>query len=73
MGLGIALTRSTALPPAPAFCLLSAGYLLSSFREVKVVELPTLNRSRFRVAVNRFLETGKSTPLPAPVQPWQSF
>lgn len=34
------------LPLGPTFCLLSAGYLYSSRREVDSVELPYLNRAR---------------------------
>ncbi|KAL5703969.1 Protein root UVB sensitive 6 [Ranunculus cassubicifolius] len=40
------------------FTLLSCGYVLSSYNEVKSVVLRTLNRARFTCAVESFLETG---------------
>ncbi|KAI3956024.1 hypothetical protein MKW92_018933 [Papaver armeniacum] len=40
------------------FSLLSCGYVLSSYQEVKSVVLRTLNRTRFSVAVESFLKTG---------------
>ncbi|KAK4402034.1 protein root UVB sensitive 6 [Sesamum angolense] len=40
------------------FALLSCGYVMSSYREVKSVVLHTLNRARFTVAAESFLKTG---------------
>ncbi|KAL2339324.1 hypothetical protein Fmac_013770 [Flemingia macrophylla] len=45
------------------FSLLSCGYLLSSYREVKSVVLHTLNSARFSVAVESFLKTGRVPTL----------
>lgn len=45
------------------FGLLSCGYLLSSYQEVKSVVLHTLNRARFTVAVESFLKTGQVPTL----------
>lgn len=45
------------------FALLSCGYLLSSYQEVKSVVLHTLNRARFNVAVESFLKTGRVPTL----------
>ncbi|KAM7470236.1 hypothetical protein LguiA_008419 [Lonicera macranthoides] len=45
------------------FGLLSCGYLLSSYQEVKSVVLHTLNRARFTVAVETFLKTGRVPTL----------
>ncbi|KAK6159689.1 hypothetical protein DH2020_003070 [Rehmannia glutinosa] len=39
------------------FALLSCGYVMSSYQEVKSVVLHTLNRARFTVAVESFLST----------------
>ncbi|KAI3445542.1 hypothetical protein Pfo_002207 [Paulownia fortunei] len=41
------------------FALLSCGYVMSSYQEVKSVVLHTLNRARFTVAVESFLKTGQ--------------
>ncbi|KAG6425230.1 hypothetical protein SASPL_115657 [Salvia splendens] len=40
------------------FGLLSCGYILSSYKEVKSVVLHTLNRARFTVAAESFLKMG---------------
>ncbi|KAL9325514.1 hypothetical protein ACSQ67_006159 [Phaseolus vulgaris] len=45
------------------FSLLSCGYILSSYREVKSVVLHTLNCARFSVAVESFLKTGRVPTL----------
>ncbi|KAK7263768.1 hypothetical protein RJT34_31365 [Clitoria ternatea] len=45
------------------FSLLSCGYILSSYREVKSVVLHTLNYARFSVAVESFLKTGRVPTL----------
>ncbi|CAI9101484.1 OLC1v1038818C1 [Oldenlandia corymbosa var. corymbosa] len=45
------------------FALLSCGYLMSSYQEVKSVVLHTLNRARFTVAVESFLKTGRVPTL----------
>ncbi|MED6131172.1 Protein root UVB sensitive 6 [Stylosanthes scabra] len=45
------------------FSLLSCGYILSSYREVKSVVLHTLNTARFSVAVDSFIKTGRVPTL----------
>lgn len=61
-GLGIMISkRNPSL--VTTFAFLSCGYVLSSYQEVKSVVLHTLNRSRFTVAVESFLETGKVPSL----------
>lgn len=45
------------------FALLSCGYVLSSYQEVKSVVLHTLNRARFTVAVESFINTGRVPTL----------
>ncbi|KAL0364959.1 UNVERIFIED_CONTAM: protein root UVB sensitive 6 [Sesamum angustifolium] len=45
------------------FALLSCGYVMSSYREVKSVVLHTLNRARFTVAAESFLKTGRVPSL----------
>ncbi|KAL1372856.1 hypothetical protein HN51_002924 [Arachis hypogaea] len=45
------------------FSLLSCGYILSSYREVKSVVLHTLNCARFSVAVDSFIKTGRVPTL----------
>ncbi|EFJ49504.1 hypothetical protein VOLCADRAFT_80645 [Volvox carteri f. nagariensis] len=54
---GIALSRMK-LPRMPTFCVLSAGYLLSSRKEVDSVELPYMNRARLAYATQRYLSDG---------------
>lgn len=57
-GLGIFISkRSPSL--VATFCVLSCGYMISSFNEIKSVRLATLNRARFGVVVQSFLETGQ--------------
>ncbi|CAN0913300.1 Protein root UVB sensitive 6 [Linum grandiflorum] len=56
-GLSIMLTRRNP-SLVTTFSLLSCGYLLSSYQEVRSVVLHTLNRARFSVAVESFLKTG---------------
>ncbi|KAJ4979820.1 hypothetical protein NE237_010600 [Protea cynaroides] len=58
-GTGLSIMISKTNPPlVPTFALLSCGYVLSSYQEVKSVVLHTLNRARFNVAVESFLKTG---------------
>ncbi|GFR40042.1 hypothetical protein Agub_g580 [Astrephomene gubernaculifera] len=54
---GILLAR-VKLPTVATFTLLSAGYLLSSRREVDSVELPYMNRARLAYATRRYLTDG---------------
>ncbi|KAL2609109.1 hypothetical protein R1flu_027682 [Riccia fluitans] len=61
-GLGILLSKKNPSLFA-TFVGLSCGYILSSFQEVKAVRLPTLNRARFAVAAQVFLETGQVPSL----------
>eukprot|EP00246_Nothoceros_aenigmaticus_P002038 TRINITY_DN12767_c0_g1_i1.p1 TRINITY_DN12767_c0_g1~~TRINITY_DN12767_c0_g1_i1.p1 ORF type:complete len:315 (-),score=40.38 TRINITY_DN12767_c0_g1_i1:258-1127(-) len=61
-GLGIFLSKQNP-PLAATFVALSCGYLISSYKEVKAVMLPTLNRARFGVAVHSFLDSGKVPSL----------
>ncbi|KAG0594075.1 hypothetical protein M758_UG045500 [Ceratodon purpureus] len=60
MGTGLGIFISKKNPSLIAtFCVLSCGYMISSFNEVKSVRLATLNRARFGVVVQSFLETGQ--------------
>ncbi|BBN19712.1 hypothetical protein MPTK1_8g12970 [Marchantia polymorpha subsp. ruderalis] len=61
-GLGILLSKKN---PSlfVTFLGLSCGYIISSFQEVKAVRLPTLNRARFAVAAQVFLDTGQVPSL----------
>nr|PNR53115.1 hypothetical protein PHYPA_009490 [Physcomitrium patens] len=60
MGTGLGIFISKKSPSLVAtFCVLSCGYMISSFNEIKSVRLATLNRARFGVVVQSFLETGK--------------
>ncbi|CAI5500096.1 unnamed protein product [Closterium sp. Naga37s-1] len=61
-GAGILIARSNP-HLAATFAVLSCGYLFASFNEVKSVQVPTLNRARFAVAVRSFLETGQVPSL----------
>ncbi|CAI0376793.1 unnamed protein product [Linum tenue] len=61
-GLSIWLTRRNP-SLVTTFSLLSCGYLLSSYQEVRSVVLHTLNRARFSVAVESFLKTGRVPSL----------
>ncbi|CAN1330822.1 Protein root UVB sensitive 6, partial [Linum perenne] len=61
-GLSIMLTRRNP-SLVTTFSLLSCGYLLSSYQEVRSVVLHTLNRARFSVAVESFLKTGRVPSL----------
>ncbi|KAH9550366.1 hypothetical protein CY35_10G068100 [Sphagnum magellanicum] len=64
LGTGLGIFISKRNPSLVAtFCVLSCGYLVSSFNEVKAVRLPTLNRARFGVAVHSFLDTGQVPSL----------
>ncbi|MCO5603965.1 hypothetical protein L7F22_058122 [Adiantum nelumboides] len=61
-GLGIFISKKNPSLMA-TFAILSCGYLCCSYNEVKSVCLSTLNRSRFKVAVDYFIETGKVPSL----------
>jgi hypothetical protein len=72
---GIALSKWAKAPPVPAFCVLSAGYLLASRREVDSVQLPYLNRARLAYAAAAFFERGEAPGVPEanagePLLPW---
>ncbi|XP_058089963.1 protein root UVB sensitive 6-like [Magnolia sinica] len=59
LGTGLSIMISKRNPSlVTTFALLSCGYVLSSYQEVKSVVLHTLNRARFTVAVESFLKTG---------------
>ncbi|KAK1310090.1 hypothetical protein QJS10_CPA08g00952 [Acorus calamus] len=59
LGTGLSIMISKRNPSLVAsFALLSCGYVFSSYKEVKSVVLHTLNRARFTVAVESFLQTG---------------
>ncbi|KAJ3678109.1 hypothetical protein LUZ60_001912 [Juncus effusus] len=59
MGTGLSILISKRSPSlVTTFAVLSCGYLLSSYQEVKSVVLNTLNRARFTVAVDSFIKTG---------------
>ncbi|GER29253.1 hypothetical protein STAS_05095 [Striga asiatica] len=59
LGTGLSIVISKRNPSLfTTFALLSCGYLMSSYKEVKSVVLHTLNRARFTVAVESFLSTG---------------
>ncbi|EXB80409.1 hypothetical protein L484_010979 [Morus notabilis] len=59
LGTGMSILISKRNPSlVTTFALLSCGYVLSSYQEVKSVVLHTLNRARFTVAVDSFLKTG---------------
>lgn len=59
LGTGLSIMISKKNPSlVTTFTLLSCGYVLSSYKEVKSVVLRTLNRARFSCAVDSFLETG---------------
>ncbi|KAJ7564173.1 hypothetical protein O6H91_02G005800 [Diphasiastrum complanatum] len=62
-GLGIWMSKRS-FNPLGIFCMLSCGYIISSYREVRVLQMPTLNRARFGVAVESFLNTGHVPSLP---------
>ncbi|KAI3993219.1 hypothetical protein MKX01_009962 [Papaver californicum] len=64
LGTGLSIIISKRNPSLVAtFSLLSCGYVLSSYQEVKSVVLRTLNRTRFSVAVESFLKTGQVPSL----------
>ncbi|KAF5733142.1 hypothetical protein HS088_TW17G00679 [Tripterygium wilfordii] len=64
LGTGLSIMISKKNPSlVTTFALLSCGYLLSSYQEVKSVVLHTLNRARFSVAVDSFLKTGRVPSL----------
>lgn len=59
LGTGLSILISKRNPSlVTTFALLSCGYVFSSYQEVRSVVLHTLNRERFKVAVESFLETG---------------
>ncbi|KAL0014832.1 hypothetical protein SO802_001901 [Lithocarpus litseifolius] len=64
LGTGMSIMISKRNPSlVTMFALLSCGYVFSSYQEVKSVELHTLNRARFTVAVDSFLKTGRVPSL----------
>nr|POE85000.1 protein root uvb sensitive 6 [Quercus suber] len=64
LGTGMSIMISRRNPSlVTTFALLSCGYVFSSYQEVKSVELHTLNRARFTVAVDSFLKTGRVPSL----------
>ncbi|KAK7292516.1 hypothetical protein RIF29_08298 [Crotalaria pallida] len=64
LGTGFSIFISKRNPSlVTTFSLLSCGYILSSYREVKSVVLQTLNSARFSVAVESFLKTGRVPTL----------
>jgi hypothetical protein len=59
LGTIFGILLSKARPPVlPTYCLLSAGYLISSRKEVDAVELPYLNRARLAYSMAQYLQTG---------------
>ncbi|KAJ1400406.1 Root UVB sensitive family [Sesbania bispinosa] len=64
LGTGLSIMIAKRNPSlVTTFSLLSCGYILSSYREVKSVVLHTLNCARFSVAVESFLKTGRVPTL----------
>lgn len=64
LGTGLSIMISKRNPSlVTTFALLSCGYVLSSYQEVKSVVLHTLNRARFSVAIDSFLKTGRVPSL----------
>ncbi|KAG2331689.1 hypothetical protein Bca4012_018755 [Brassica carinata] len=64
IGTGFSILISKRNPSlVTTFGLLSCGYLMSSYQEVRSVVLHTLNRARFTVAVESFLKTGRVPSL----------
>ncbi|KAK4476804.1 hypothetical protein RD792_015964, partial [Penstemon davidsonii] len=64
LGTGMSIMMAKRNPSmVTTFALLSCGYLMSSYQEVKSVVLHTLNRARFTVAVESFLKTGRVPTL----------
>lgn len=64
LGTGLSIMISKRNPSlVTTFSLLSCGYVLSSYQEVKSVVLRTLNRARFTVAVESFIKTGQVPSL----------
>ncbi|EYU35039.1 hypothetical protein MIMGU_mgv1a003370mg [Erythranthe guttata] len=64
LGTGLSIMISKRNPSLfTTFALLSCGYVMSSYQEVKSVVLHTLNRARFKVAVESFLNTGRVPSL----------
>lgn len=64
LGTGLSIMLSKRNPSlVTTFAMLSCGYLMSSYREVKSLVLHTLNRARFTVAVESFLKTGRVPTL----------
>ncbi|KAK9167826.1 hypothetical protein Scep_003017 [Stephania cephalantha] len=59
LGTGLSIIISKRNPSlVTTFALLSCGYVFSSYNEVRSVVLRTMNRARFKVAVESFLKTG---------------
>eukprot|EP00250_Pteridium_aquilinum_P024343 c2894_g1_i1 orf=227-2017(+) len=61
-GLGIFISKKNPSLTI-TFAVLSCGYLCCSYNEITSVCLSTLNRARFKVAVQSFLETGRVPSL----------
>ncbi|KAK6915831.1 Root UVB sensitive family [Dillenia turbinata] len=64
LGTGLSIMISKRNPSlVTTFALLSCGYLMSSYQEVRSVVLHTLNCARFTVAVETFLKSGRAPSL----------
>ncbi|CAI9765280.1 unnamed protein product [Fraxinus pennsylvanica] len=64
LGTGLSIMIAKRNPSlVTTFALLSCGYVMSSYQEVKSVVLHTLNRARFTVAVESFLKSGRVPTL----------
>ncbi|KAK4804223.1 hypothetical protein SAY86_004040 [Trapa natans] len=64
LGTGLSIMISRRNPSlVKTFALLSCGYILSSYQEVRSVVIHTMNRARFTVAVDSFLKTGQVPSL----------
>ncbi|KAJ6835724.1 protein root UVB sensitive 6 [Iris pallida] len=64
LGTGLSILISRRNPSlVTSFAILSCGYVFSSYQEVKSVVLHTLNRARFTVAVESFLQSGNVPSL----------
>eukprot|EP00898_Chlorokybus_atmophyticus_P002040 jgi/Chlat1/2837/Chrsp191S02996 len=61
-GIGICLSRRHSSALWATYGTLAAGYIFGSYREVRSVQIPTLNRSRLEVVANRYLEDGEVMP-----------
>eukprot|EP00958_Prasinococcus_capsulatus_P006392 scaffold604_cov384-Prasinococcus_capsulatus_cf.AAC.2 len=57
--LGIMVSRIRNLHIPTTFAILSTGYIVSSYYEVKAVHSDSFNKARFGLTVNRFFKTGE--------------